>query len=73
MARLQRASRRLVWLNPLLRFDGFEAKASGVRALLPHVDEFRPVHSLNSIKALCAALDAETGREADPKRWLNAA
>ncbi len=73
MARLQRASRRLIWLNPLLRFDGFEAKASGVRALLPHVDEFRPVHSLNSIKALCEALDAETGREADPKRWLNAA
>ena len=73
MARLQRASRRLVWLNPLLRFEGFEAKASGVRALLPHVDEFRPVHSLNSIKALCEALDAETGREADPKRWLNAA
>ncbi len=73
MARLQRASRRLIWLNPLLRFDGFEAKASGVRALLPHVDEFRPVHSLNSIKALCEALDAEAGREADPKRWLNAA
>ncbi len=73
MARLQRASRRLVWLNPLLRYDGFEAKASGVRALLPHVDEFRPVHSLNSIRALCEALDAETARDADPKRWLNAA
>ncbi len=73
MARLQRASRRLIWLNPLLRFDGFEAKASGVRALLPHVDEFRPVHSLNSIRALCDALGADGGREADPKRWLNAA
>ncbi len=73
MARLQRASRRLIWLNPLLRFDAFEAKAAGVRALLPHVDEFRPVHSLNSIRALCAALDAEGAAEADPKRWLKAA
>jgi len=73
MARLRRASRRLIWLNPLLRFDGFEAKAAGVRALLPHVDEFRPVHSLNSIEDLCAALDAGEGRGADPKRWLRAA
>jgi uncharacterized protein len=73
MARLQRAARRLVWLNPLLRFDGFEAKATGVRALLPHVDEFRPVHSLRSIEALCEALDARSGATADPKRWLAAA
>jgi len=72
MARLRRASRRLIWLNPLLRYDAFEAKAAGVRALLPHVDEFRPIHSLNSMQALCAALDARGG-SADPKRWLGAA
>jgi uncharacterized protein len=73
MARLQRSSRRLIWLNPLLRYDGFEAKASGVRALLPHVDEFRSIHSLNSMKQLCAAIAAEGSAEADPKRWLKAA
>ncbi len=39
--RLHRSARRLIWLNPLLRFDGFEAKAKGVRAMLPHVDELR--------------------------------
>ena len=44
--RLHRSARRLVWLNPLLRFEGFEAKARGVRTILPHVDEFRPIHNL---------------------------
>ncbi len=73
MGRLRRSCRRLVWLNPLLRYDAFEAKASGVRAILPHVDEFRAIHSLDSMKALCAALDAGRSREADPQRWLRAA
>jgi uncharacterized protein with von Willebrand factor type A (vWA) domain len=57
--RLHRSCRRLIWLNPLLRFDGFEAKARGVQAMLPHVDEFRPVHNLDSIEALCRALSGE--------------
>ncbi|MEX2127624.1 MAG: VWA domain-containing protein [Xanthobacteraceae bacterium] len=56
MDRLHRSSRRLIWLNPLLRFEGFEAKAQGIRAMLPHVDEFRPVHNLASLEALCDAL-----------------
>jgi hypothetical protein len=56
MDRLHRSSRRLIWLNPLLRFEGFEAKAQGIRAMLPHVDEFRPVHNLASLEALCEAL-----------------
>src|SRR3712207_7154793 len=43
--RLHRSCRHLVWLNPLLRFEGFEAKAKGIRAMLPHVDEFRPIHN----------------------------
>ena len=47
--RLHRSCRRLIWLNPLLRFEGFEAKARGIRAMLPHVDEFRPIHNLNSM------------------------
>ena len=46
MERLHKSCRRLIWLNPLLRFDGFEPRARGVRAMLPHVDEFRAVHNL---------------------------
>lgn len=57
-ARLRRSCRRLVWLNPLLRFGGFEPRAAGVRALLPNVDEHRPVHSLDSLAALAEALSA---------------
>jgi uncharacterized protein with von Willebrand factor type A (vWA) domain len=53
--RLQRSCRRLVWLNPLLRFEGFEPRAAGVRAILPHVDEFLPVHNLHSLGALARA------------------
>ncbi|MEW6257265.1 MAG: VWA domain-containing protein [Pseudomonadota bacterium] len=56
IARLHRSCRRLIWLNPLLRFSGFEPKARGIRALLPHVDEFRPVHDLASLEALVDAL-----------------
>jgi uncharacterized protein with von Willebrand factor type A (vWA) domain len=58
MERLRRSCRRLVWLNPLLRFAGFEPRAAGVRAMLPHVDEFRPVHDLESLAALAEALAA---------------
>lgn len=71
--RLHKSCRRLVWLNPLLRFDGFEARAKGVRAMLPHVDEFRPAHSLNALQDLCSALSATRPmRNHDPKRWLEA-
>ena len=52
MDRLHRSCRRLVWLNPLLRWSGFQPKSSGIRAMLPHVDEFRTVHSLDSLRAL---------------------
>lgn len=58
MDRLHRSCRRLIWLNPLLRFDGFEAKAQGIKMMLPHVDEFRPVHNLSSIAGLIKALSS---------------
>jgi uncharacterized protein with von Willebrand factor type A (vWA) domain len=58
MDRLHRSCRRLIWLNPLLRFGGFEAKALGIKMMLPHVDEFRPVHNLSSIEGLVAALSS---------------
>ena len=54
--RLQRSCGRLIWLNPLLRYEGFEPKAAGIRALLGHVDDFRPVHDLQSLAQLAEAL-----------------
>ncbi|HEV7309098.1 VWA domain-containing protein [Ensifer sp.] len=68
--RLHRSCRRLIWLNPLLRFDGFEARARGVRAMLPHVDEFRAVHNLQSIADLVKALSGHQSRNSDPRRFL---
>jgi len=67
--RLHRSCRRLIWLNPLLRFEGFEAKAKGIRTMLPAVDEFRPIHNLASMAELCRALSAHS-RAGDPKAWL---
>ncbi|MFN5520724.1 vWA domain-containing protein, partial [Bradyrhizobium sp.] len=58
MDRLHRSCRRLIWLNPLLRYSGFEAKAQGIKTMLPHVDEFRPVHNLTSIETLISALSS---------------
>jgi uncharacterized protein with von Willebrand factor type A (vWA) domain len=60
MDRLHRSCRRLIWLNPLLRYGGFEAKAQGIKMMLPHVDEFRPVHNLSSIEGLITALSSAT-------------
>jgi uncharacterized protein with von Willebrand factor type A (vWA) domain len=54
--RLRRSCRRLIWLNPLLRYAGFEPRAAGIRAMLPRVDEFRPVHDLESLGQLAEAL-----------------
>jgi uncharacterized protein with von Willebrand factor type A (vWA) domain len=70
MERLKKSCRRLIWLNPLLRFDGFEARARGVRAMLPYVDEFRAVHNLNALTDLCASLDRSVSRNVDPRLWL---
>ncbi len=62
-ARLQRSCRRLVWLNPLLRYEGFQPRSAGIKAMLPHVDEFRTVHNLNSLRALVETLnDNRSGR-----------
>ena len=56
--RLALSCRRLIWLNPLLRYQGFEPRAAGVRALLPHVDAMLPVHDLDSLDALADVLAA---------------
>jgi uncharacterized protein len=68
--RLHRSCRRLVWLNPLLRFEGFEARARGIKTMLPYVDEFRPIHNLESMAALVASLQPGRGTAADPKAWM---
>ncbi len=74
MERLKKSCRRLVWLNPLLRYDRFEARALGIRAMLPFVHEFRPVHNLASIADLCRALSgAQGGAAVDPREWLRRA
>jgi uncharacterized protein len=54
--RLRLSCRQLIWLNPLLRWDGFAPKAAGIRAILPHVDSFHACHSLDSLADLSAAL-----------------
>ena len=54
--RLRKSCRRLIWLNPLLRFEEFAPRAAGIRALLPEVDEHRPVHNLASVQELARAL-----------------
>ncbi|MEL7257050.1 MAG: VWA domain-containing protein [Pseudomonadota bacterium] len=66
MERLHLSSRRLIWLNPLLRWDGFAPKATGIRAMLPHVDAFRAGHSIATLEDLAEAISKpdDTGDKA---------
>lgn len=57
-ARLARFSHQLIWLNPLLRFEQFEPRAAGIRAIMPHVDRFLPMHNLRSLADLGRAISA---------------
>jgi uncharacterized protein with von Willebrand factor type A (vWA) domain len=70
MDRLHRSCRRLIWLNPLLRFEGFEPRAKGVRTILPHVDELRPIHNLDAMRDLVRALSGALVKARDPKEML---
>jgi uncharacterized protein with von Willebrand factor type A (vWA) domain len=60
--RLHLSCRRLIWLNPLLRWEGFEARAQGVRALLPHVDTFVAAHNIASLQALAQTIARAEGQ-----------
>jgi len=62
MDRLHRSCRRLIWLNPLLRYEGFEPRSLGMKAMLPYVDEFRPVHNLESLETLVDVISAAAHR-----------
>ncbi|MBT8076940.1 MAG: VWA domain-containing protein [Gammaproteobacteria bacterium] len=68
MQRLQRSCRCLIWMNPMLRYAGFEAKAAGIRAMLPHVDRFVPAHNIDSLLSLARALS----QRAQPNRRIAA-
>ena len=63
MDRLSKSTRRLVWLNPLLRYEDFEPKAVGIRAMLPYVDDFRSSHNLSSLMELSEVLSQQTPRK----------
>lgn len=66
MERLHLSARRLIWINPLLRWDGFAPKARGVMAMLPHVDSFRAGHNIASLQGLAEAIGQprDTGEKA---------
>ena len=68
--RLHRSCKRLIWLNPLLRFHAFEARAKGVQTMLPHVDELRAIHNLDSMKELVRALSRAPAKGYNPKDLL---
>ncbi|ANT61365.1 VWA domain-containing protein [Salipiger sp. CCB-MM3] len=69
MQRLHLSARRLIWLNPLLRWDGFAPKAAGIRAMLPHVDSFRAGHSIASLEALGEVISS-TGDSGEKARLM---
>jgi len=73
MERLHKSCRRLIWLNPLLRYEGFQPKSRGVRAMLPHVDDFRTVHNLNSLADLADALSREQPRRQEGRSAMTEA
>ncbi|MCA0239663.1 MAG: VWA domain-containing protein [Proteobacteria bacterium] len=68
MERLHKSCRRLIWLNPLLRFERFEPRAGGIKTMLPHVDRFMPVHNLASLQQLVHVLAADDRPPPPPRR-----
>jgi uncharacterized protein with von Willebrand factor type A (vWA) domain len=73
MDRLHKSCRRLIWLNPLLRYDGYEPKSLGAKAIMPHVDDFRPVHNLASLADLTRVLSQPGRRRLEGvNQWLAA-
>ena len=73
MERLHKSCRRLIWLNPLLRYEGYEPKSPGAMAIMPHVDEFRTVHNLESLAELAEVLSKPISRRQEGvTAWLEA-
>jgi uncharacterized protein with von Willebrand factor type A (vWA) domain len=71
--RLHKSCRRLIWLNPLLRYEGYEPKSLGAKVIVPHVDDFRSVHNLESLSQLTEVLSRPvTRRQEAASEWLEA-
>jgi uncharacterized protein with von Willebrand factor type A (vWA) domain len=71
--RLHKSCRRLIWLNPLLRYEGYEPKSLGAQVLVPHVDDFRTVHNLESLSQLTEVLSQPvTRRQEAGHKWQEA-
>jgi uncharacterized protein with von Willebrand factor type A (vWA) domain len=71
--RLQKSCRRLIWLNPLLRYEAYRPQSQGAKAMIRHVDDFRPIHNLDSMQELADALGRDTMRAERPTRQKRAA
>ena len=70
MAHLHRASRRLIWLNPLLGETQFEPRTRGALAMLPHVDDFLSVRNLASLECLIETLESlQSNRRSSGSEW----
>ena len=52
MAALARRCRRIVWLNPMMAWEGYAPEAAGIKAALPHVDLYAPANTLKSLTEL---------------------
>jgi uncharacterized protein with von Willebrand factor type A (vWA) domain len=66
--RLQKSCRRLIWLNPLLRYEAYRPQSQGAKAMIRHVDDFRPIHNLDSMQSLADALGKAVMRSDRPQR-----
>jgi uncharacterized protein len=74
MERLHKSCRRLIWLNPLLRYEGYEPRSLGAKAIMPHIDDFRPIHNLAGLADLGSVLAAPGRRRMEGvSRWLQQA
>jgi uncharacterized protein with von Willebrand factor type A (vWA) domain len=72
MERLHKSCRRLIWLNPLLRYADYEPRSMGARTIMPHVDEFRPAHNLDSLADLTRVLSQPGLRRLEAKsEWVD--
>ncbi|PYR91716.1 MAG: hypothetical protein DMG19_03945 [Acidobacteria bacterium] len=58
ISRLRRTCHRLIWLNPLLGSPDYQPLTRGMRAALPFIDDFLPVHNLESLEALAVRLNS---------------
>jgi uncharacterized protein with von Willebrand factor type A (vWA) domain len=67
MMRLQRSCYRLIWLNPLLGSPRYQPLTRGMQAALPYIDDFLPVHNMESLELLADHL-AKIGQTRPDRR-----